>query len=77
MRISYTRRRSSRSRVRSSESRGGGYLALARRDDDVAADRFAATIELLRGWNVETLPEVFVDLVRSLISAGRATEANA
>ncbi len=54
-----------------------GYLALARREDGRAADHLIAMIKELRGFNVETLPEAFTDLVRALLRAGRAGEAQA
>ncbi len=52
-----------------------GYFALAREANDEAADRFAATIDLLRGFNVESTPEAFADEVRALMRAGRVEEA--
>jgi class 3 adenylate cyclase/tetratricopeptide (TPR) repeat protein len=52
-----------------------GYFALARGENDEAADRFAATIDILRGFNVESAPEAFADEVRALLRAGRAEEA--
>ncbi|HEX6329712.1 MAG TPA: AAA family ATPase, partial [Actinomycetota bacterium] len=52
-----------------------GYLALARRQPDEAVERFAETVDFLRGFNVENDPSTFPDLVRMLHRAGRAEEA--
>src|SRR3970040_1464704 len=49
-----------------------GYLALARGEHGRSADRLAAMVEQLRGFNVENVPEAFTDLVRALLRAGRA-----
>ena len=52
-----------------------GYLALARRAPGESADHFEAMIGQLRRFNVESAPEVFTDLVRALLRADRAGEA--
>ncbi len=54
-----------------------GTLLLVRRNPEGAAERYAETVEQLRGFNVETEPVAFVDLVRSLLRAGRAAEGEA
>ena len=53
-----------------------GHLALARRENEAAAVSFKAMIEQLRMFNVESVPEVFPDLLRALHRAGRGAEAN-
>ncbi len=52
-----------------------GYLALARGDDSEAITQFRAMIELLRPSNVEAAPDVFTELVRTLVRSGRVAEA--
>jgi class 3 adenylate cyclase/tetratricopeptide (TPR) repeat protein len=52
-----------------------GYLAFVRGAYGEAAGRFEAMIEQLRAFNVEAVPEVFTDLVRALLRAGRPEEA--
>jgi tetratricopeptide (TPR) repeat protein len=54
-----------------------GYLALARGDDAETITQFQATVEQLRAGSVETAPDVFTELVRTLIRSGRAAEAEA
>ena len=54
-----------------------GYLALARGDEAETITQFQATIEQLRAGSVETAPDVFTELVRTLIRSGRAAEAEA
>jgi hypothetical protein len=52
-----------------------GYLALARRANDAATSEFRIMIDQLRDFNVESVPEVFTEVVRTLTRAGRAAEA--
>ena len=52
-----------------------GHLALARGADDAAAAEFRTMIDQLRIFNVESVPEVFTELVRALERAGRSDEA--
>ncbi|MEX2406895.1 MAG: tetratricopeptide repeat protein, partial [Actinomycetota bacterium] len=52
-----------------------GFFALIRREDGEAADRFAEAIAILRDFNVEDSPEVFPNVVRALLRAGRSPEA--
>lgn len=52
-----------------------GYLALARAEHGEAADRLEEMVDQLRDFNVESIPEVFSDLARALLRAGRADEA--
>jgi len=54
-----------------------GYLALARGDDAETITQFLATVEQLRAGSIETAPDVFTELVRTLIRSGRAAEAEA
>jgi hypothetical protein len=52
-----------------------GYIALVRGTPGAAADAFARTIEQIRLVNVEGMPQVFADVVRALLRAGRPAEA--
>lgn len=52
-----------------------GYLALVVKDTSRAAANFARMVDQLRGFNVESVPEVFTDLARALVRAGRGAEA--
>ncbi len=52
-----------------------GYLALVVKDTSRAAANFARMVDQLRGFNVESVPEVFTDLARALLRAGRGAEA--
>ena len=54
-----------------------GSLAWARGACDEAILPFEAMIEQLRAFNVDTVPQAFTDLVRALMRAGRAGEAEA
>jgi class 3 adenylate cyclase/tetratricopeptide (TPR) repeat protein len=54
-----------------------GYLALARGASDEAIVQFQTTIEQLRAFNVDAMPEAFPGAVRALLRAGRSEEAEA
>jgi hypothetical protein len=54
-----------------------GYLALVVKDTSRAAANFARMVDQLRGFNVESVPEVFTDLARALVRTGRGAEAEA
>jgi tetratricopeptide (TPR) repeat protein len=54
-----------------------GYLAIGRRDLRAAVDGFAGTIELLRGFAVESLPDAFASCVRVLVRLGERERAGA
>ncbi|MGH2590411.1 MAG: hypothetical protein ACRDGW_06400, partial [Actinomycetota bacterium] len=53
-----------------------GLIALTRRSDDEAADRFADAIERFRRFSVENNTEVFPDAVRAQLRAGRRDVAD-
>ena len=52
-----------------------GYLALARKRYAEATAGLRRMIDQLRSGNVEAVPEVFAELARTLVRAGRAAEA--
>jgi class 3 adenylate cyclase/tetratricopeptide (TPR) repeat protein len=52
-----------------------GFSALIRGANEEAAEHLAVTVDWLRNFNVETYPEVFPDVVRAFLRAGRADEA--
>jgi class 3 adenylate cyclase/tetratricopeptide (TPR) repeat protein len=54
-----------------------GYLALARGDEAEVITQLRATIEQLRVASIEAAPEVFTELIRTLIRSGRVAEADA
>jgi class 3 adenylate cyclase/tetratricopeptide (TPR) repeat protein len=52
-----------------------GYLALGRGDPEAAVAAFEALVTQLRAFNLAAEPEIFADLVRLLLAAGRTDAA--
>jgi len=52
-----------------------GYLALARHDRGLAADRFAEAATLVGAHSADTNPDVFTECVRALVLAGDTVRA--
>ena len=54
-----------------------GTLALIRRENDEAAEQFTGAVELLREFTVDASGASYPNVVRALLRAGRAKEADA